>query len=159
MEDTAVIPTEYKSKLPQTLSWPIGAEMLSEFFGGVPQFSKLTVGFWFYPKARPEILDRYTLLEIHYLRPAKSVHTRPESLEEGMPKVTWAITVRPVTRARRHLIRTRLKDGVLQTARTWLEKNAGRDKEGGLALIITFDEESQLVLTSEESHLGPSRRK
>ena len=33
------------------------------------------------------------------------------------------------------------------------------NEEGGLALMITFDEESRLVLTSEELHLGPSRRK
>jgi hypothetical protein len=157
-EDKVVIPTGFKSKLPQTLSYPVGAEMLSVSFEGVPQFGKLTVTFWFYPKARPELLNRYSVLEIRYSRPAKSVHSRPEHFEDRMPKATWQIMVRPVPRARRYLIRTQLQDGVLKTARDWLEKNADREEEGGLGLILTFDEESELVLISEESHLGPSRQ-
>jgi hypothetical protein len=159
MVDRVVIPTEFKSKLPQSLSYPVGAEILSASFDGVPQFSRLTVAFWFYSKIRPETLPRYSLLEIRYLRPARSVHDRPEALEEGVPKVPWKITVRPVPRARRHTIPTQLRDGALQTARAWLEKNANREEEGSLALTFLFDEESQLVLTSEEGQLGSRRRR
>jgi hypothetical protein len=156
--ELVVIPTEWKSKLPQTLSYPLGAEMLSKAFAGVPQFDKLKVRFWFYSQARPETLERYSVLEIDYRRPAKSVHTQPESLgEDGLPKLAWSITVRPVPRIHRNSIRTQLRDVALPQARLWLEKNAGRDAVGSLGLVFTYDEEAQMVTPAEEARLEPRR--
>ncbi len=160
MEDVelVVIPTESKSKLPQTLSYPVGAEMLSRAFAGVPQFDALKVNFWFYSKIRPDVSDRYSVLELSYMRSAKSVHTPPESLgEDGLPKLAWRITVRPVPSVHRNAIRTQLQDVALPQARLWLERNAGRDAVGSLRLEFTYDEEAQIVSAAEESRLEPRR--
>ncbi len=156
--DLVVIPTEWRSKLPQTLSYPIGAEMLSRAFAGVPQFDKLKVRFWFYSKMRPEVSDRYCVLEIRYMRSAKSVNIQPESLgEDGLPKLAWQITVRPVPRIHRNAIRTQLQDVALPQARTWLEKNAGRDQVGASGLVFSYDEEAQIISGAEEFRLEPRR--
>jgi hypothetical protein len=48
MEDEQIIPTAIRSKIPHTLSYPVGAKIISEALVGVPQFSDLTVEFWFW---------------------------------------------------------------------------------------------------------------
>jgi hypothetical protein len=69
MPEIAVIPTQYKTKLPHTLSYPLGAEALSAAFTDVPQFSDMTVRFWFYSKktaqeARHTTYCRLATLEV-----------------------------------------------------------------------------------------------
>ena len=152
-----IIPTGFKSKLPQALSYPIGAEILSAAFAGVPQFDLLNVDFFFYSKMRPEVVGNYPVLELRYWRGAKTIHTRPEQLENGVMKRSWSIMVRPVPRVRRHLIRTQLTDAALPAARAWLDRNAGCVGEGSLELTYLFDEETQLLIANETPHLGPER--
>ena len=41
----AMIPTQYKAKLPRHLSYPIGAESLSEALAGAPHVESLSVTF------------------------------------------------------------------------------------------------------------------
>jgi len=48
MEQEQIIPTQHKSKIPHTLSYPIGAKAISEALWGVPQFPELTVHFSFW---------------------------------------------------------------------------------------------------------------
>ncbi len=160
MEPTAakpIIPTGYKSKLPQTLSYPIGAEILSAAFGGVPQFDSLSVDFSFYSQLQPDILEKYPVLELRYWRGAKSIHTRAVELHDGAIRKTWSIKIHPVPRVRRHLVRTQLTEAALPAARAWLDRNAASDGEGSLKLVYSFDEETQLLTASETSHLGPER--
>jgi hypothetical protein len=45
MEKEKVIPTRYKSRIPHTLSYPVGAKAISEALRGVTQFPELSVRF------------------------------------------------------------------------------------------------------------------
>ena len=42
-----MIKTSYKHKLPQGMSYPVGAEILSNALAGVPQYEELQIWFWF----------------------------------------------------------------------------------------------------------------
>ena len=51
-----MIPTRYKSKLPGDLSYPLGAQAVSEALAGVPQFDALTLTFHGSILRPPELL-------------------------------------------------------------------------------------------------------
>ena len=42
-----MIKTSYKEKLPQGMSYPVGAEIVSNALAGVPQYEELQISFWF----------------------------------------------------------------------------------------------------------------
>lgn len=42
-----MIKTSHKDKLPQGMSYPVGAEILSNALVGVPQYEDLKISFWF----------------------------------------------------------------------------------------------------------------
>jgi hypothetical protein len=159
LEELVLIPTGFKSKLPQTLSYPTGAEVLSLAFADVPQFGMFTLNFWFYSQARPTEMGSYSVLEIAYHRATKSIHSRKDDVEAGRFEPKWEITIRPVPRNRRHLIKTKLQSEALPLASTWLLENADHDEVGGLTLTFSFDEESELLSASKFSSLAPRRSK
>jgi hypothetical protein len=45
VEANAVIPTRYRSKIANSLSYPLGSEVISAALVDVPQFSQLAVSF------------------------------------------------------------------------------------------------------------------
>jgi hypothetical protein len=157
MEDIVLIPTSYKSKLPHALSYPIGAETISLAFKGVSQFADLDLEFWFWSRARPDIERVYTVLVISYSRRAKSLHSRKDDLEAGRFEPKWTIAVRPVSRVRRHLIKTKLQEEALPLAKKWLIENGDRDEIGGVKLTFSFDEETEMLTAERWSSLAPRK--
>lgn len=155
MEDVVLIPTSFKSKLPHTLSYPIGAEGVSLALKDVPQFGEFTLSFWFWSQARPDVERSYSVFEISYSRGAKSIHSGKHDIESRRLESKWKITVRPVSRNRRHLIKAKIQDEALPLAKTWLLENADRDEIGDLTLSFSFDEETELLNVSKFSSLEP----
>ncbi len=155
--DIVLIPTNFKSKLPHTLSYPIGAETISVAFKDIPQFADFNLEFWFWSQVRPDIERIYSVLEISYSRRAKSIHSRKDDLEAGRFDPKWTIKVRPVSRVRRHLIKTKLEEEALPLARKWLIENGDRDEIGGVKLTFSFDEETELLTAEKWSSLEPSK--
>lgn len=155
VEDVVLIPTGFKSKLPHTLSYPIGAEVLSSAFADVPQFSMFTLDFLFFGKARPDREKNYCVLEIAYHRRGRDICWGKDATEKGLLEPKWTITVRPVPQNRRHLIKIRLQSEALPLARKWLLENPSHDEEGGLTLTFSFDEETELLSVSKSSWLSP----
>lgn len=131
MDDVVLIPTSFKSKLPQALSYPIGAEVLSSAFADVPQFSMFKLNFWFFGQVRPDREKNYVVLEIAYRKTGRACFWGKDAVEKGLLDRKWTITVRPVPRNRRHPIKTKLHSDVLPLARRWLIENAHHDEEGG----------------------------
>lgn len=122
-----MIPTRYKSKLPHTLSYPIGAEAVSESLKGVPQESALSIGF----HDKPTIF----VSEFQKLRDGKSPypifnatfrHIQPglsasnRFIEEGWYEETWELSVYPVPRALKSVARQALLSEGLPRIRKWL---------------------------------------
>jgi hypothetical protein len=157
LEDVVLIPTSFKSKLPHTLSYPVGAEVISFALKDVPQFEEFTLNFWFWSQVRPDVERSYRVFEISYSRGAKSIYSGKHDIESRRLEPKWKITVRPVSRNRRHLIKTKIEDEALPLAKAWLLENADRDEIGSLTLSFSFDVETELLNVSKSSSIEPQQ--
>jgi hypothetical protein len=132
MEQQRVIPTRFKSKIPQTLSYPIGAKAISAALVGAPQFDDLSVNFWSW-KVRSSAATPYRVIQIGYSGPNRQYSAPFRS--------TWSITVNAVPRHLRHVIQEKIAAEALPFIRSWLIANAhSSEREGGHGLIFEFDE-------------------
>lgn len=138
-----MIPTGYKDEIPKTHSYPLGAKAISDALAGVPQFDLLKINFSFGWKGFAK--DRvpgapYRVLEAGYTGP-------------GLPLLSgWTIHVRPVPRALKHEIQTRLLAEALPRLKAWLLANPDAlDREGGHHLTFLFDELAGELVAEEYS--------
>jgi hypothetical protein len=157
LEEIVLIPTSFKSKIPHTLSYPIGAETISSALRDVPQFGDMTLQFWLWKFLRPDQTRAYSVLVLSYSRVAKSLHTAKNQLKYSQLEPRWTIMVRPVPRDRRHFIKARLEEEALPFARRWLMKTGIRDEVGRLTLAFSFDEETEMLTSAVESSLSPKQ--
>lgn len=134
-----MIPTGYKSEIPKTHSYPLGAKAISEALAGVPQWDHLKIDFsffWGFAK------DRIPGVPYQVFTVAYSGYREPE----------WTIWVCPVLRTLKHEIQTKLIAEALPKARKWLESCPNwTNREGGHRLTFFFDELSNELTTEEYS--------
>ena len=122
-----MIPTKYKSKLAHTLSYPIGAEVVSASLKGVPQESALTIGFYDKPvifasdfaKLR-ESNSPYPIFSVSYRHIQPGLSASNQFLAEGWYEETWELSVYPVPRQLKSLARNALVSEGLPQVRNWL---------------------------------------
>ncbi len=122
-----MISTKHKSKLPHTLSYPVGAEAVSESLKGVPQEPVLSIGFY----NKPTIFAS----EFRKLRDSKSPypifnatfrHIQPglsasnQFIAEGWYEETWELSVYPVPREHKSVARQVLLSEGLPQIKKWL---------------------------------------
>jgi hypothetical protein len=119
---SAIIPTRFKSKLPQRLSFPIGAETLSEALSSVPQFKKLTVTFFYYAKANdfPKESVKFSVIEVKFRNLKPDQNSSKDFIEQGFYEETWEITVKPVPRELKFKIKQHLVAEGLPKIKDWL---------------------------------------
>jgi hypothetical protein len=135
-----VIPTGYKSKIPKTHSYPLGAKAISDALAGAPQFDLLEL--WFSSGWKRFGRDRILVAP-------KEVLTLQYS-GPGGPLAGWKIYIRPVPSVRKHEVKSKLIAEALPRIRRWLESNLhSLDREGGHRLTFFFDELTG-ELTAEE---------
>ena len=98
MEQERMIPTRYKDKIPHTLSYPVGAKVISEALTGVPQFAELTVAFRFWNQlARHHgTATPYRVVEAQFSGPHR--HFSSSKQMEGFHCPRWTISVDAVPR-------------------------------------------------------------
>ncbi len=135
-----MIPTRYKSKIPSTVSYPLGAKAISDALTGVPQEELLTIEFWFWKFARHGTHVPYPVLRAKY------------SGESRYNVAQWTIRVDAVPRALRHVVQGKLTAEALPKIRDWLISNVhSLDREGYHALTFFFDELKSEITSNESS--------
>ena len=131
-----MIPTRLKAKLPQHLSYPVGAEALSEALAGAPHLESLSVTFrdlavWPASEFRRLLSARlrYRILSAEF-RPARGpgLTGSNEMVERGWYDERWELTVYPVLAEFRHLANRRLREQGLPAVARWLRAS---DRAGG----------------------------
>ena len=135
-----LFPTSFKDKIPKTLSYPIGAQALSEAFADVPQASTLRLHFCLAGdyRWRPPYAKRYIVLRAEY--------------QHRISPPRWWISVYAVPRQERDAVRKKLEAEGLQRMHQWLCVNEGvTGCEGWLLFTLTFDETQQLLEAEEET--------
>jgi hypothetical protein len=121
--EAAIIPTGYRSKIAQTLSYPIGAEAISAVFREAPQFAEFEITFRGAWGIKHQAADAQEVLTIAYSRSANSISMSNSERSQQRLDGKWEIFVLPVNRVQKHLIKEKLI-AALPQALPWLQRRA-----------------------------------
>jgi hypothetical protein len=155
-----MIPTRFKSKLPKTLSYPLGAEAISEALAGAPFAEELSLAFsgravW--PATEFQRLVReglpYRILAAEYMPPLKPGRSAPNTIvESGWYRGHWSITVYPVLRELRHAAGQLLREQGLPVVVEWLRssRRTGWDTRQHRLELVFSPVEGAVSVTRED---------
>lgn len=120
-----LIPTKYKCKLPDSMSYPIGAELISSAFIGVPQFDSLELWFSFYNSVRKSKVRQenipYEVFIVSMSHPIKSLTSPNQTIKEGFYDENWKIHIYPVPRKFKAIAKQFLINEAIPLAKKWME--------------------------------------
>jgi hypothetical protein len=145
-----MFPTLSRAKHSHLVSYPIGAEALSQALEGVPQHAALTCSFCAGNTHQHLDKPRQLALSAAYNKRARSFYDGQDADARGVFLPRWSITVFTVPRTLRHAVKLALlNDGLPNILRPWLIANAPMTgKTGGCAINLEFNvAEAKLVAT------------
>jgi hypothetical protein len=145
----ALIPTQYKTKIPSLVSWPIGAQEISDALLDVPQFSELKITFSFY-MTNKTALKHWPWMEVmrfEYVKTANSLSVSDDMIQRGYLERRWSITVSAVPRDQRKRLHDLLLVELPKAAK-WLSDNQSRQAMGRLSFKIIWDKNKDVLYTS-----------
>ena len=147
-----MIATTFKAKIPQTHSYPVGAEVLTESLSSVPQLEQLTLNFYgLWAKERSNLQP---VLRVNHINIRESQYSSKNLAAQGFYQDTWEIVAYPVLREQKAEIRRLLITEGLSKVKAWL--SAPRSPtwlEGRKTLSIIFDEVSQSLHYKEDGNM------
>jgi hypothetical protein len=155
-----MIPTRSKAKLPRTLSYPIGAEALTEGLGDAPHGEAFTVAFlgkpvWPGSEFQQLLAEEhpYKVLVASYQPARRPGYVGPRFLvERGWFEPKWELTVYPVVRQLRHLTNHLLRREGLPLVVRWLRSSqevGWTERDHRIELV--FDPAGQSLSAEEAS--------
>jgi hypothetical protein len=151
-----IIPTRFKAKISQELSFPAGAEKISIALAHTSQFQSLVLHFksdrWRHVRFR-----RYACIAIaHSSRRADMSDQFLDS--SGIPLFSeWQLDVFPVPRIYRHRIQQYIFAQALPEISVWLAQRKKLQHLGEESLRFSFDEEKDEFTKEIETRLQPHR--
>jgi|SRR5581483_4426482 len=149
MEREPIIPTRWKSKIPFTFSYPVGAEAISEALRDVPQFHEVSLQFRAWQPGHDRTAVPYCVIGGWCSGPIRSF-SASRTMEEQSQAPRWMISVHAVPRSLRHEIRTKILAEALPSIRLWLRANTHSSRrEGTHGLMFRFDELKNEVISEE----------
>jgi hypothetical protein len=155
-----IIPTISKTRISRHLSYPMGAEPLSESLALVPQFCELRVLFYSSKYYTPLRSKEYEFLRVEYLNSAKAKEKWPIMNLWGRPlQGRWEIAVQPVPRVLRHRIKQYILDSALLQMRHWLVERAQLVQQGSDILAFLYSEETEECIPRHVADLEPLRNR
>jgi hypothetical protein len=129
----AMIPTRRKAKLPPHLSYPIGAQDISEALADLPHVESFSLIFSDRPIYRASEFNRwlseqrpYMIMEAKY-NPARKpgIGASNDMIEKGVYDEKCVLRVYPVLSERRHLANRLLREQGLPAIAQWLRSSHG----------------------------------
>jgi hypothetical protein len=154
-----MIPTRSKSKLPKTLSYPLGAEEISQALAETPQVEEIRLSFhglgW--PASEFQRVLReglpYGIMEAAYTPPRSPGYSGANFMvETGWYDAKWSLMVYPVLRERRRLAHGLLVEHGLPIVAEWLRDSnqAGWENcQHNIELVLDPANESLSVRRNE----------
>src|ERR1700722_6223772 len=156
----SVIPTLSRTRISRHLSYPIGAEVISEALTTVPQFAQLQLLFYSSKFHTPLRSKEYEFVRIQYLNNAKSGERWPIANLWGRPlQSRWEIAVQPVPRVLRHRIKRYILDSALPQMRDWLVERAQLLQQGSELLAFFYNEKTEECVPRHVANLEPLRNR
>jgi hypothetical protein len=157
-----VIPTVSRAKISHLLSYPLGAERITEALSSVPQAESLKLQF-FAGKGdglRDVRLDGpgYEFLRVEYLCDSTPVEKYPISHLWPRPlQYRWEIVVQPVLRSDRHKIKQYAIESALPQIKDWLDLRANQIQRGSEILVFFYEQDTDEFVVQQIAHLEPAR--
>lgn len=137
-----LIPTLYKTRLPRNLSYPIGAEALSNGLAGVPQLSQFQISFSDIVSAWKSKFQRilaegadYEIVTVRFWSP-------------------FEILVYPVQRTLKHAAHEALLLHGLPPLREWMLRQSSRRTMTFASCSIIFSPPTETVRVQEHDHVA-----
>jgi hypothetical protein len=155
-----LIPTRYKSNLPGHLTYPVGAEALSNALEGLPHVEKFSIFFSASPTISASEFQRilvqgrpYGVLRAEYRRPEKpGISGSNDDVEKGWYAESWGLMVFPVLRKLRSLVRPLLLAEGMPAVAGWLRSSGQAGWEMRTRWVdLIFDPSSGAITTREGS--------
>jgi hypothetical protein len=155
-----MIPTQHKAKLPRGLSYPIGAEAISEALAGAPHVESLALAFrdqaiWPASEFRRVVAQRlpYAILAADYRPALKGGYGAPHYLiESGWYEEKWELQVNAVASDLRQLASRLLRERGLPAVAQWLRSS---QRAGWCTrsqwLALEFDPTGETLVARESS--------
>jgi len=173
MPDFQIIRTRYRVKIPQALSYPLGAAVISDALAGVSQYERFAIEFlyrkkvilysaseaWLPTYQLPQFgqiapSTRYCVLQVQFAGPLRRYAPSRAMDGSGCGDPSWTITVYAVPRSLRRPIQERLVSEALPSVRSWLLSNAHTPgHEGVHGLVFIFDEPTSDLVREEHTSL------
>jgi hypothetical protein len=136
----SMIATQFKSKLRNILSYPIGAQAISEAFDGLPQVAEIHLRFYDTPGFWKSNFDRALRERKPYgIFVAEYRFERRVAYSSLYPS-EWSLTVYPVLRELRHTASRLLREQGLASVVLWMKDSGSRGwLEHSHRLELLFD--------------------
>ena len=155
-----MIPTRNKIKLPKHLSYPIGAEAVSEALAATPLFELLSLVFWNTPtwrsaEARRILAERmpYAIVEASYKpRRKPGISASNDVIKDGWYDAMCEVWIYAVLPELRDLANRLLREQGLPAVAAWLKSsNQGGWLERHQRIELIFDPTSESLTTRATS--------
>ena len=126
-----MIQTRHRSKLPKTLSWPVGAETVSAALNDAPHAADLTIQFFDSPVWPASAFQKLLRQSLPYAILVAEYHPRSNPgyigsasmVEAGLFDARWELRVNPVPRSLRAAAGALLRDQGLPAVADWLRSS------------------------------------
>ena len=153
-----ILPTGSRAKHSQAVSYPIGAEALSQALNGVPQYDQITCDFYGggqHDHGKPQLY----VLSVHYRKQAQRFSYSRSAIDHGAFDPQWKITVFAVPRQLRGAIKLLLlEQGLPDLVRQWLiEKSHLTGQTGESVLWLEYVRADQVFITTTREQISPAR--
>jgi hypothetical protein len=149
-----LIPTTgHKTKLPKTMSYPIGAELVSQGLAGVPQQDDLRLSFTYHSSFEKEYKHDhpFKIFEARFDKSEMDLTMSNEFIEQGAYEEKWDLTVYPVPREKRSAAhRLLLEEGLPGIAKWLATERTPLWKTGHKTISIFFDQAEESISFQEE---------
>ena len=153
-----IFPTSSRSNHSKEVSYPIGAEALSQALDGVPQHDRISCDFYgggAHDHGKPQLY----VLNVRYEKQARRFSDSAFALERGVFDPRWKISVFAVPRQLRGAIKLLLlEQGLPDLVRPWLiEKSHLTGQTGGSALWLEHFRADNVLKPTIREEILPER--
>ncbi len=154
-----IFPTRYRGKHGKSVSFPVGAEILSRALDGVPQHALIGCHFTVGDMERRPVKHLEHVMHVVYSRQVRQFHHGQSAEIHAVFDPKWAISVFAVPSPLRHPIQTLLiSDALPSIVRYWLIANGNvSGRAGNRALMIMFNTIDGVLVHDTRDNIMPDR--
>jgi hypothetical protein len=151
-----LIPTRYKVKIPQVLSYPIGSSAISKALSGIQQYGQMILRFYYWTDLHLRN-GRYEFIRVEYTNHSEGREWTRLGLYQRTEQYRYEIVVQPVPKVFRNRVSGLIVAEALPLIRDWLAMGSELGRQGSYVLAFFYDEKVDAVSIERSDKLEPIR--